>query len=86
MDEYKIGLRLWDPLRDVKSFKELRGMGQLTLSKWIGSILHRQTFPYFSWSDPMPAIARALKPLRKKFKRKPIRTPAPKATGQGALA
>ena len=68
MEKYRIGLRLWDPFRDWKAFKELRGMGRLTFFKWLGSVFCRQTFPYFSWSDPMPAVARVLKPVRRWFK------------------
>src|SRR5512135_1577467 len=61
---YTPGLRLWDPVRDFESFLELRGRGQLTFRRWVVSILHRQTFPYFQWSDPMPSLVRASKPLR----------------------
>lgn len=61
---YTPGLRLWDPVRDFESFLELRGRGQLTFRRWVASVLHRQTFPYFQWSDPMPSLVRASKPLR----------------------
>jgi hypothetical protein len=89
MDYYKVGLRLWDPLRDFKAFRELRGLRQLSFAKWLASILRRQTFAYFAWSDPMPAVARALKPLRRLFKSRTIKPPLPKAAAagqQGALA
>jgi D-aspartate ligase len=75
MDHYKSGLRLWDPFRDFKAYRELRRTGQLNLWKWVTGIFHRQTFPYFAWSDPMPAIARALKPVRRVFKKSPAKTP-----------
>ena len=29
--------------------------------------MHRQTFPYFQWSDPMPALARLATPLRQRL-------------------
>jgi predicted ATP-grasp superfamily ATP-dependent carboligase len=87
VNDYKVGLRLWDPLRDFKAFRELRGLRQLSFVKWFASILRRQTFAYFAWSDPMPAVARALKPLRRLFKSRPIKPPLPKAAArQGALA
>lgn len=88
MEKYKIGLRLWDPIRDWKAFRELRRTGAITLGKWLAGVLRRQTFPYFAWSDPMPAMARALKPLRRLFKgkKKAVKTPSPKATGKEALA
>ena len=62
---YKVGLRLWDPVRDYWSFGELRRGGQITLGRWLRSVLHRQTFPFFSWRDPLPALGRLTKPLRK---------------------
>jgi D-aspartate ligase len=86
MDKFRIGLRLWDPLRDWKSFKELRRLRQITFWKWIASVTRRQTFPYFAWSDPMPAIARALKPVRRLFKGNTKKTTEIKATSRGALA
>ena len=58
----------------------------------IAGILRRQTFAYFAWSDPMPAIARMLKPLRRLFKSRTAKPPViktavvAKAAGEGALA
>ena len=60
---YRSGLRLWDPFVDLLSFLELRRCGQLTFRGWVGSLLHRQTFPYFRWLDPLPALARCRKLL-----------------------
>ena len=56
---------LWDPIRDFQAFLALRQLGQLTFTGWVKSVLHRQSFAYFSWSDPMPALARLTMPLRK---------------------
>jgi predicted ATP-grasp superfamily ATP-dependent carboligase len=64
LETYTLGLRLWDPVRDFASFLELRKRGQLTFRQWVASILHRQTFPYFQWSDPLPSLVRVSKPLR----------------------
>jgi hypothetical protein len=92
MNQYKVGLRLWDPFRDFKAYRELRGMGQLTFGKWLAGVLRRQTFAYFAWTDPMPAIARMLKPLRRLVKSRSVKPsvvkPAAvaKAAGEGALA
>jgi predicted ATP-grasp superfamily ATP-dependent carboligase len=61
--EYRSGLRLWDPFRDFTSFLSLRRNGKLTFAKWLASVLHAQTFPYFAWSDPAPAFARAIRPF-----------------------
>jgi predicted ATP-grasp superfamily ATP-dependent carboligase len=86
MNGWKSGMRLWDPARDWKAFCELRGMGKLGLVGWLASVMHRQTFAYFAWSDPMPAVARALKPLQKMLRpRKKVEGPAKPAT-EGALA
>jgi predicted ATP-grasp superfamily ATP-dependent carboligase len=63
----KVGIRLWDPLRDFQSYLELRKTGQLSFARWLASTMHRQTFPYFEWSDPMPALARLTLPLRKRL-------------------
>jgi D-aspartate ligase len=70
LEKYKIGLRLWDPIRDFWAYRELSKAGQLSFGKWIASILHRQTWQFFRWSDPMPTVSRFTKPLRKIFKAK----------------
>ena len=67
LEKYKSGLRLWDPGRDWSAFRELHGQGQITFPQWLKSIAHPQTFSWFALADPMPAIARALKPVRKAF-------------------
>ena len=53
---YKEGLRLWYPLEDFLSFKELRGRGELSFIEWIKSIMHPQVLPFFRWDDPIPTI------------------------------
>jgi predicted ATP-grasp superfamily ATP-dependent carboligase len=69
LETYARGLRLWDPVRDFQAFLELRGQGQLTFWKWVASILHRQSFPYFEWSDPFPALVRMTRPLARRRRR-----------------
>ena len=64
-DDYRVGLRLWDPVRDLQAGLALRRQGQLTPWGWLRSICHRQTFPYFQWTDPMPAMARLAAPLER---------------------
>lgn len=54
--KYKMGVRLWYPVEDFKSFKELRGRGELSLINWLTSIMHPQILPYFRWYDPVPTI------------------------------
>jgi len=53
---YKEGLRLWYPVEDFQSFKELRRRGELSFIGWLKSIMHPQVLPYFRWYDPMPLI------------------------------
>ena len=64
LEVYARGMRLWDPVRDFEAFLELKRQGRLTARQWTASILHRQTVPYFHWSDPLPSLVRATKPLR----------------------
>ena len=64
---YAKRMRLWDPVRDFQAFLELRKTGQLTLGSWLASVMHRQTFNWFRWSDPLPALARLTAPLRKRL-------------------
>jgi predicted ATP-grasp superfamily ATP-dependent carboligase len=58
-------LRLWDPLRDFAAFLQLRRAGQITLWQWLVSVMHRQHFAYFAWSDPGPTLSRLLNGLRR---------------------
>ena len=62
MGEYRTGMRLWDPIRDFQAYLELRRSGQLTFPRWLASVCHRQTFGYFRWTDPLPALARLTLP------------------------
>jgi D-aspartate ligase len=65
--QYRRGLRLWDPIRDFQAGLEMRRRGELTFGRWLASVMHRQTFFYFRWTDPMPALARLTLPLRKRL-------------------
>lgn len=79
MKSFKSGLRLWSPAQDFACFLDLRRSGELTFGQWFKSVLHRQSFPYWSWTDPKPTLVRALRPLKRLFKRRPAAAPA--ATG-----
>ncbi len=57
---FRSGLRLWDPLRDWHAFLELRKRGELSLLKWLASVMHRASLAYFSWRDPLPSLARLI--------------------------
>lgn len=59
--EYRNGMRLWDPLRDILAMRELRRTGNLTFLRWLRSVFHWQRFQYFDWRDPMPAVRRLMR-------------------------
>lgn len=61
LTDFRTGLRLWDPLRDWRAFLELRKRGDLTLMQWLASVMHRSSFSYFSWRDPLPSLFRLRK-------------------------
>ena len=66
-DDYVRGLRLWDPVRDFQAHLAMRKAGTITTRRWLASVCRRQTFPYFQWTDPMPAVARLTLPVRRKL-------------------
>ena len=53
---YKVGARLWHPVRDFWAYRQLRGLNELTFGQWLKSISYRQAFPYFQWTDPLPTL------------------------------
>ena len=63
-ERYRVGLRLWNPGKDYKAFKELRRRKEITLGGWLRSIRPPLTFQFFRWRDPMPTVAAALLALR----------------------
>jgi predicted ATP-grasp superfamily ATP-dependent carboligase len=66
MNEYRVGMRLWDPVRDFQAQRALRASGRLTFWQGLASVCRRQTFQYFQWTDPLPALARLTLPMRRK--------------------
>lgn len=56
---YRENLRLYLPLRDFRAFLELRQRGELSFGQWLASVpLTKTVFPFFSVTDPRPALAR----------------------------
>jgi len=51
------GTRLWYPIQDILAFRMMRDSGQLTTRRWLGGLAHRQRFPVFSVTDPMPSLS-----------------------------
>lgn len=54
--DFRDGVRLWDSQLDRKAYQELRELDELTFGQWLRSVLHRQTFRFFSWRDPAPTV------------------------------
>lgn len=65
LDTYRSGLSQWRPSRDVKAYRELKAAGQITLGAWLRTLARPQNIPYFSATDPMPAIAHVGSLLRR---------------------
>jgi D-aspartate ligase len=55
---FRLGTRLWYPLKDFLAYRQLNRMGVLRFYQWVRSILHPQIFPFFRWDDPLPSIIR----------------------------
>ena len=64
LTDFRVGLRQWDPTRDVLAFRELNKRGELTLIQWLSSIMHWHSYAYFSWRDPLPSLVRLTKRIR----------------------
>jgi predicted ATP-grasp superfamily ATP-dependent carboligase len=57
VEAYDQNLRLWTPMRDILAFLQLRRRGELSLSKWLGSIFDEgKIVPMFSLDDPVPSF------------------------------
>ena len=56
VEEYRDGLRLWDPVHDILAFLEYRRNGDLSLAGWSASLLHRQHLRTARLDDPLPAL------------------------------
>jgi predicted ATP-grasp superfamily ATP-dependent carboligase len=59
MERGRDGVRMWYPAKDTLAFLHARRDGQLTTTAWLRSLLHRQTFPVWTLSDPLPSLAEA---------------------------
>ncbi|MBV9421310.1 MAG: hypothetical protein JOZ98_00225 [Solirubrobacterales bacterium] len=82
IEEYRAGLHLWDPARDLRALSGYRRQGELSTQAWAKSLLHRQVFPVFRFDDPVPAIARAASMIRNAGASQAKGNPVP-STGSG---
>jgi D-aspartate ligase len=55
-ENYRVNRRLWSPIRDFHAYRQLSKRGELTFNKWLRSVIHRQSFLYFKWYDPLPTL------------------------------
>lgn len=65
LNGYRSNVTLWDPLRDYRAYRELRRDGELSFFRWLYNVTRSHVFPCFQWSDPLPAIVRFSRRIRK---------------------
>jgi D-aspartate ligase len=53
---FALGKRLWHPMEDFHSYRQLSARKELTFWQWLKSVAHPMVFPYFRWSDPWPTL------------------------------
>lgn len=88
---YREDVRLWDPFNDTRAFLDYRRSGELSLGRWVGSLLHRQHFPTARVDDPLPALLRVSRMIGHASGRLPVAARASRARrspwtfGLGAL-
>lgn len=56
-ETYRIGVRVWSPIGDLKAYRELARAGELGLGGWLRSIARPQVFFVFRSWDPAPSLA-----------------------------
>ena len=61
VDEYRPGMTMWYPMRDVRAFAAYRRQGEISLLPWLRSIVRRHHYPVASLSDPRPVLANNLR-------------------------
>jgi D-aspartate ligase len=66
---FREGVRMWNVIEDTRSFLASRRSGELSFARWVGSLLHPQHFPIFSWDDPRPSFAVQARRLRRRLTR-----------------
>lgn len=74
--DYRRGLTLWYPTRDVRAFVAYRRHDQISLRTWLRSVVRRHHLPVASLVDPRPALVhhlRLLSRLRRLLGRRRVR-------------
>ena len=61
VDEYRPGMTMWYPMRDLRAFAAYRRHGEISWLPWLRSILSRHHYPVASLRDPKPVLANNLR-------------------------
>lgn len=79
MPSYQAGVRLWDPIGDLKALREYRRDGELSTGAWLRSLCHRKHQFFLDWRDPGPTaisfrskLDRRLLPLPRRSRSSPV--------------
>ena len=68
LDGYRKDVRIWFPVHDARAFVQYRRRGELGLTTWLGSLMHRQHLPLFTWDDPLPSLSQLPLTLAKRLR------------------
>jgi predicted ATP-grasp superfamily ATP-dependent carboligase len=56
VDAFREGVRMWHLVEDTRAFFDYRRAGELSATRWLVSLLHRQHFPLLDRDDPGPSL------------------------------
>ena len=68
-EHYRYGHTLWYPRQDFSVFRAMLKKKEITWWEWIGQVSRWHVYPYFRFDDPMPAITRALRKIRRRIRK-----------------
>jgi len=65
---YSNTIRMWNPVRDILAFRDLRRLGELSFTGWVRSITEQRVIlGYLSLDDPGPSLAETGANIRRAF-------------------
>jgi len=70
---YRSGIHLWNPVKDTRAFLAYRRREELTVWRWLRSLLHPQRFHVFRLDDPWPTIRHHAALARRFFSKRLLR-------------
>lgn len=56
VSSYRTGMRLLNPVDDVRAYRALRAEGKLSTAGWVRSLAHPLHLPLLRWNDPLPEL------------------------------